>query len=209
MTTTKQIERLWDERAYPRLARLILESRCDIDPGLVGRIARSTVAAAALAVIRLDELAQNARPIAQRLVRALIAMQQPDGGWGDVAVSVLAIRALRCACGDGAVIARGVRWLAELQKDEGAWPAEPIRRLSADPATTAFVLQHLAADPLLAAEARLVDAVDWLETHHDQADSLTHAHVARALVRARNAMALRARAQARTESLFDRDACWC
>lgn len=185
MTTIRQIERLWDEQAYARLARTLLDGRTDVDPALAGRVARSTVAAAALALIRLDEMSQNARPLCSRLVRALIAMQQPDGGWGDVAATVLAIRALRCARGDGVVIARGLAWLADLQKDEGAWPAEPIRRLAADPVTTAFVLLHLAGDPALARAARIADAADWLERHRDQADALARPLAARAVARAR------------------------
>jgi hypothetical protein len=185
MTTVRQLERLWDDRQFARLASAICAGRSDIDPDLVPTFTDS-VAAAALAVIRLDELGQTPHPLAGRLVRALLAAQLPDGGWGEVATSALAIRALRCGRGEGLGIARGVRWLAELQQDGGAWPAGPLRRLPPDAPTTAFLLLHLGADPLFNAVARVTDALAWLGRHQDQLPAAAGRTAQRVAVRRRS-----------------------
>jgi hypothetical protein len=194
MMTVRQIERLWDERQYLKLARVLLDVRTDIDPEIVPRLTASSTpgqsasavpASAALSIIRLDELNQNARPICPRLVRAVIATQHPDGGWGDVAVTVLALRALRCAGGDGEAIARGFSFLATLQKDDGSWPAEPIRRLSGDPSMTAFILLHLAVDPSFAAAGDVDAAVAWLRRRREEMDAPARRQADRAAARCR------------------------
>src|SRR2546428_386722 len=80
--------------------------------------------------------------------RALLAAQNVnDGGWGDPVVTALCVRALLCGRGNGPSIDFGLRYLANLQKTEGVWPAGPIRRLPADPAASAFVLFQLGDRP--------------------------------------------------------------
>jgi hypothetical protein len=199
MITVRHIDRLWEERQYARLAATLIETRSDIDASLGLRLRNST-AAAALAVIRLDELGQNAQAICARLVRALIATQQSDGGWGDVSVTVLALRALRCGRGDGDVIARGFQFLATLQKDDGSWPGEPIRRLGGDPATTAFVLLHLGTDRAFADAADIDAALTWLGRHRDELEHSARRHADRATTRCR--ASFRPTNAARTPSLF-------
>lgn len=165
MVTVRQIERYWVDRKYDRLFDELTGARpegCfEFDPA-AGRAA----VAAAVALIRLDELNQSHVPVYGRLVRALIAAQsQGDGGWGDPAVTALCVRALAGSRGNGVCIDRGLQYLADLQKTEGAWPAGPIRRMAADSATSAFVLYQLGDKPWFRGAVRFDDALDWFERH--------------------------------------------
>lgn len=146
MTTVRQIERDWDARGYGRLSRRLLDARPEQSfqfptQGFDG--ART----AALALIRLDELNQPHVPLASKLVRTLLATQEPAGGWGDPATTALCLRALLGSGGDGIAIDRGLAWLASLQKEEGIWPAEPLRRMPEDAGVSAFVLYQLGDQP--------------------------------------------------------------
>ena len=115
MQTTRQIDRFWNARQYDRLARELLSARIEFSARLLGEIAHS-VPAAALALIRLDELNQGFHPLNEKLIRTIIAAQEGDGGWGDLIVSALCLRALMCNRGQGIAIDRGIAWLANLQK---------------------------------------------------------------------------------------------
>src|SRR4051812_12434925 len=143
MQTTRQIERHWNARQYDRLARELLAARPENSPRLVAELSRA-VPAAALALIRLDELNQANHHLCGKLIRTIIAAQEGDGGWGDPIITALCLRALMCSRGLGISIERGIAYLASLQKNEGAWPAEPIRRMPEDAFVTAFILFHLA-----------------------------------------------------------------
>jgi hypothetical protein len=118
-----------------------------------------------MALIRLSELGQSHVPLAQTLLRPLLATQESDGGWADPMLTSLCLRALMAGNGAGLAIERGLTYLANLQKSEGAWPAEPIRRMPADPRTSAFVLYQLAVDDRFRAAIRFDDAVAWFDTH--------------------------------------------
>lgn len=165
MITVRQMERDWESRKYQRLLASLTAARpegmfpFDIAGG-------RTVPAAAMALVRLDELNQSHVPLYSRLVRALLASQSTsDGGWFDPAVTAFCVRALTAGRGNGLAIERGLDYLADLQKADGLWPAGPIRRMVADPCTSAFVLYQL-GDTLRFREAvRFDDAVRWLESH--------------------------------------------
>src|SRR5438105_3178007 len=115
MQTVKQMERLWNARQYNKLFQELLCHRperllrLDIDnPG-------STVAAA-MGIIRLDELNQAHVSLATTLLRAVIASQDNDGGWGDATLTTLCLRALMLGKNTGGeAIARGLSYLAGLQ----------------------------------------------------------------------------------------------
>jgi hypothetical protein len=185
MQTTRQIERHWSARQYDRLARELLAARPENSPRLVAELSRS-VPAAALAVIRLDELNQANHPLSGKLIRTIIAAQEGDGGWGDPLVSALCLRALMCNRGLGPVVDRGIAYLANLQKDEGAWPAIPIRRMTEDAFVTAFILFHLAEHETFRAAVRFDDALAWLTRHTDAVnDEATRRLSHRAALRAR------------------------
>jgi hypothetical protein len=146
MLTLRQIERLWNASDFARLARELLAGRTELTArGLLDCAHRTPCAA--LALIRIDEFSQNHHPLAARLVRQLLASQDPDGGWGDAATTAIVLRALSTAKGHGLSIDRGVIFLTHLQKDDGLWPRIPIRRTDGDPLTTATVLHHLAHVP--------------------------------------------------------------
>src|SRR5690242_20123657 len=103
MQTTRQIERLWNARQYDRLAAEMLRARPEFSHRLVAELSQS-VPAAALALIRLDELNQGFHPLCGKLIRTIIAAQEGDGGWGDPLVSALCLRALMCNRGLGVVV---------------------------------------------------------------------------------------------------------
>jgi hypothetical protein len=184
MQTTRQIERYWTSRQYDRLARELLAARPENSPRLLAELARA-VPAAALAIIRLDELNQPNHSLNGKLIRTVIAAQEGDGGWGDPLVTALCLRALMCNRGCGPSIDRGIAYLANLQKDEGAWPAAPIRRMTEDAFVTAFILFNLAEHDAFRAAVRFDDAVDWLTRHEPALDADTRRLSHRATLRAR------------------------
>ena len=171
MMTVRQIERDWDHRRYDKMFDALVEHRPEGGFPFDRTDARSTPAAA-IALIRLDELTQGHVPLYARLVRALLAAQNVnDGGWGDPVVTALCLRALLAGRGNGPSIDFGFRYLADLQKAEGIWPAGPIRRLPADAAASAFVLYQLGDRAEFRNAVRFDDAVSWFETHSSSLDA--------------------------------------
>jgi hypothetical protein len=164
------MEREWEGRKYDKLLASLTAARPEqsftFDPA-VGR----AIPAAAMALIRLDELNQPHVPLYGRLVRALIASQSvTDGGWGDPALTALCLRALLCSRGNGLAVERGLDYLADLQKDDALWPAGPIRRMAADQCTSAFVLYQLGDKPVFRAAVRFDEAVEWFESRGKKLD---------------------------------------
>ncbi len=161
MITVRQIERTWTAKQFDRLLQDLCVGRPEATQGLHRRL-RVIPAASAMAMIRLDELAQAHVPFYSRLVRTLLNTQEADGGWGDPMTTALCLRALLLNNGSGESIDRGLAYLANLQKDNGAWPAEPIRRLMEDATTTAFLLYQLGDLPAFRQCVRFDDAVTFV-----------------------------------------------
>lgn len=160
MFTIRQIERLWKARQYRRLAVELLQGRPEASYRLEAEVGRS-VPAAALALVRMDELAQSHHPLYRTLLNVLIVGQEADGGWGDVMTTALCVRALTCGGGQGMAVERGLAYLSLLQKSEGTWPKVPIRRMPGDAFVTAFVLFELGESETFRQVTRITDAVDW------------------------------------------------
>jgi len=169
MTTLRQIERLWAARRYEPLFRQLLAARPEASFRLEIELARA-VPAAALALIRLDELCQSHQPLAAELLRTLLSAQENDGGWGDPMTTALCLRALLTGRGSGAAVDRGLFYLANLQKSEGIWPNVPIRRLPADPYVSAFILHQLGDQPRFRETVRFLDALNWFDQHESTLD---------------------------------------
>jgi hypothetical protein len=182
--TTRQLDRFWNARQYDRLARELLNARIESSPRLVAELAHP-VPAAAMALIRLDELNQGFHPLNEKLIRTILAAQEGDGGWGDLVVSALCLRALMCNRGLGVAVHRGIAYLANLQKAQGAWPAYPIRRAAEDAYVSAFILFHLADQPAFRAAVRLEDAVNWLAQNEANFDEESRRLWQRASLRCR------------------------
>jgi hypothetical protein len=172
MITVRQIERLWENRQNDRLLAELLSPRAEDGPGLRTMLTGS-LAAAALALIRLDELNQAHVPLAQKLIRRLLVSQSADGGWDDPLITALCARALMTTGGQGPCIDRALAHLADLQKSEGIWPREPIRRLPVDPYVSALILYHLGGSSAFRNTVRLADAVTWFERNADRLDDET------------------------------------
>jgi hypothetical protein len=162
MTTVRQIQRLWAGKAFDKLLQLLLLPRAEGSERLLTELT-GRVAAAALVVIRLDEMSQSFAPLYSEAVRAVLTGQLPDGGWGDPMLTALCVRALMCGRGHGQAIDRGLQYLGTLQKDEGLWPNPPVRRLPSDPFVSAFVLMQLGNVEPFRDAVRLADAVEWFD----------------------------------------------
>src|SRR3954451_11958945 len=113
MITLRQIQRLWDARNYRHVTQDLLAARLESSPRLASYLSVSAgrTAAAALALIRLDELDQADTPLAATLLRCIIASQGTDGGWDDPLLCSLCVRALLTARGQGLAIDRGLKSL--------------------------------------------------------------------------------------------------
>jgi hypothetical protein len=118
-----------------------------------------------MAVIRLDELAQSYVPLSGELVRTILNSQRHDGGWGDVMVTALCLRALMCGRGHGVAIDFGLEALASLQKEEGIWPAMPVRRMPADAFASAFMMLQLGDMEEFRKAVRFEAAMEWFESN--------------------------------------------
>ena len=140
MLTVRQIERWWQVQAHDRLIDELCVGRAEAVSGIRPMLAGPT-AAAALAVIRLDELHQSHQPF-------------------DPVTTALALRALGRGAGTGRSIDKAVDRLAALQRDDGQWPREPFRRFPGDGAVTAFVLFQLAETRTAAATALIDTTID-------------------------------------------------
>lgn len=172
MITLRQIQRLWNARRYERLIQELIYARVESSPRVLGRLT-DPAAAAALALIRLDELGQAHDPIAQTLLRSIIASQGADGGWNDPMLCSLCVRALLTARGQGLAVERGLMFLAAMQKSEGVWPAEPIRRMPADSFASAFVLLQLCNAEEFRRTVRFDDAIEWFGSNQNSIDGDT------------------------------------
>jgi len=169
MITVRQLERLWQEKAFARMSALLLEMRAESSLRLAGELARPTPIAA-LAIIRLDELAQAHSPFCSRMIRTILAAQEADGGFGDALTTALCIRALSCCAGHGPAIDRALSYLGTLQKEDGSWPRIPLRRFPGDAFTTALILYHLGESEPFIRATHAEAAFDWLSAHETELD---------------------------------------
>jgi hypothetical protein len=170
MTTVRHLEKLWNSKAHARSIRELLVSRPEASLRLEQLLDRNPLAAAALILIRLDELGQAHVTLAGKLLRTILAAQEADGGWRNPLLSALCLRALLTCRGNGDSVDRGLAYLASLQRPEGIWPNEPIRRMPADAFISAFVLLQLGASDRFAAVVRMKDAAAWFSSHEDALD---------------------------------------
>lgn len=172
MITIRHIERAWMTGTYEKLFRELVSARPEAGFRFELEQGRA-VPTAAMAVIRLDELNQSHVPLCGKLLRAVIAGQEKDGGWGDAMTTALCLRALVCSGGEGLAVARGFQYLANLQKLEGVWPAVPLRRMPADGYVSAFVLYELGDNPRFREVVQFADAMKWFEANEPSLDAET------------------------------------
>src|SRR5450432_3326604 len=108
MMTVRHIEKLWNAKAYQRLLREMLAGRPEASLRVEAELADSGVLpAAAMALLRLDELAQSHVPLYSKLLKIILAAQEGDGGWGDPMSTALCLRALLGSRGQGVAIQHG------------------------------------------------------------------------------------------------------
>jgi hypothetical protein len=184
MITVRQIERQWEARAYDKLFSDLILARPERTFRLGVDTARA-LPAAAMAIIRLDELSQSHVQLYSKLVKTVLAAQEADGGWGDLVTTAFCLRALFCGNGNGVAIERGLAYLAGLQKSEGIWPNIPLRRMPADAYVSVLVLYQLSEQPAFRNAVRLADAVHWFALHDQSLDNETRALWSRVRVRSR------------------------
>jgi hypothetical protein len=164
MTTVKQLERAWSAKQYERLFRDLIA--CRPEAGLPLQFdAGWAPAAAALALIRMEELTQSHVPFYRQLLTTLLLAQQADGGWGDLPTTALCLRALLNGEGHGLAIERGMAFLANLQKPEGLWPTFPLRRLPEDACVSAFIVYELGDQAPFQSAVRMDELLAWFEAN--------------------------------------------
>lgn len=161
MLTVKQMERLWNLKAYSRLIDDLCTGRAEAVGG-IRQLIHGPIAASALVLIRLHELLQSHQPLASKMVRFLVSAQASDGGFDDAVSTALVIRALASDQGQGPVLDSALHFLDLIQKEDGEWPREPLRRMPGDPAVTAFVLLQLIESRLPQAEPLIHRTVNRL-----------------------------------------------
>lgn len=162
MLTVRHLEREWNAGAYGRLMRELLAARGESSLKLLADLSKP-IPAAAMLMIRLDELGQAHAPVFSKLLRTVLAAQHADGGWTDPIITALVLRALRLGNGAGQAVDRGLGYLVALQKDDGLWPAEPLRRMASDAFASVWILFHLSADPAFRRQVQYDDALAALE----------------------------------------------
>lgn len=174
MLTVRHLERLWNARRYPQLLQELIVWR--VEAPLAGDLGdQPAIASAALALVRLDELHQSHVPLAGKLCRALIAAQQPSGGWGSAMLTSLCLRALMLDHGSGVVIERGLAYLASLQQGDGLWPRIAGGRMPSDALTSAFVLLQLGDQEPFRLAVRFDDACEYFEMNRAGAQAAAKA----------------------------------
>jgi hypothetical protein len=162
MFTTRQLERLWSQGDYSHISSACMERRPEFSPRLLPDLG-TCLPAAALALIRLEEFGRFNHPMAARLLRQIIAAQQADGSFGAPLLTAVCLRALLGCGGDGRAIDSAIAHLAQLQRDDGLWPAAANRRLPGDGLVTAFILLELAGISRFAVAVRLADALEHFQ----------------------------------------------
>jgi hypothetical protein len=184
MMTVRQIERLWTANSQEKLLDSLLRGRWEAAFG--ERLCASpAVTAAALGMIRLDELSQSDAPVFGVLLRTILATQESDGGWGDLPATAWSLRALLIDGGSGVAVERGMTYLGGLQQAAGIWPAIPIRRMPADPLVSAFILCQLGDSGRFRRRVRFAEAVGWFEANSELLDEETRAIWSRAKLHCR------------------------
>jgi hypothetical protein len=142
MLTVRHIEKLWDARKYPRLFNELIALR--VEAVAATEMAENPcAAAAAMSLIRIDEMMQSHAAICPKLIRALLATQEQDGGWKDPCTTAMAVKALSLQNGAGESIERGLDYLADRQEAGGLWTKIPAGRMPEDLLVSAFVLLQL------------------------------------------------------------------
>jgi hypothetical protein len=186
MMTVRQIERNWTNRQFPKLLEDLLANRSDgFGPGSRRPIPSPALWAAAMALIRLDELSQSDAPITSTLIRTILASQEADGGWGDLMTIALCLRALSAGLGGGPAVVRGLEYLAHLQQPAGIWPSVSVRRMPPDPYVSAFILLHLGDNADFRRSIQFAQARNWFDTHDSTLDKESLAIWDRARLRCR------------------------
>ena len=170
MITIRQIERLFAAQQWGRLQRELMGNRPEASSAFDAALAR-VVPVAAMGLIRMDELGQGHHPLYRRLLNVVLTSQETDGGWSDPLTTALCLRALLAGNGQGGAIHGGLTYLAALQKTEGIWPKEPIRRMPEDAMVSAFVLFELGEFAAFRSGVRFADAIAWFVSRAKELDA--------------------------------------
>lgn len=156
------MERQWSTKQYQALFQKLVEYRPEAAMELQFEDGWA-LPCAAMAVIRMDELAQSQTPLCRQLIDVILQGQQSDGGWGGLSCSALCLRALLCGLGTGAAVDQGLGFFAALQKSEGIWPCVPIRRMPESAFISAFILFELGDQSTFRDATNIPAALEWFD----------------------------------------------
>ena len=203
MLTPAKLNRLWQQSRHRALVREVAANRPEARLELDARLGGPTLAAA-LGLMRLGELNQLHQPLARSMRDRLAWSQAGDGSWGErgggcPVLTAFAARALSATAattitngrtrlgmaGAGAdapashranpAAARGVAFLAAVQRDAGGWSGretatgEPLD----DAYATGVILLQLGRDGGFRQSVRLEDALSVEPVGEREADAVT------------------------------------
>lgn len=189
MTSVRQIDGLWSEGRTRQLVTELTRFRPDFPASLIDSLSSSAVVAAALAMMRLQELDQTLFASYEGLERKLLASQAEDGSFGSIPVTALACRALLVEPTSSEALRKGLEYLGSMQREDGSFPIDSPRRLPGDLLTTALCIYHLSRDDRAKRALRFELAGRWLADHRMDALPLDRAFVQVTLTRAGQSIA--------------------
>jgi hypothetical protein len=184
MTTVRQIDGMWTDGQGRKLFSELSKFRPDVPEFLAGDLGILPIAAAALSMIRLQELNQTRTQLYRALLARVLVTQDADGGWGDTLATVLAARALLNDPEGRSAGLKAVILLSNFQLDDGTFPRTLARRLAGDTLATAFVLAHLARMSEVANRVRVEAAIGALVEARPTASPLLQPLIKLAISRA-------------------------
>ncbi len=186
MITWKQIERQWQAGDYGKLLGELTTGRPEASPRMQLSLGRA-LPAAAMAVIRMDELSQNYLTIFAKMTRTVLVAQDSDGGWGDVMTTALCLRSLLVSNGHGvAVEQESDTWrTCKRTKASGrrfryaGWNRMHIRRR--------LSCSTLGMSEMFRSNIDFDAAVAWFKQHASELDGDTHKLWQRAMLKCQGA----------------------
>lgn len=189
MTSVRQIDGLWSEGRTRQLVTELTRFRPDFPASMIDSVSSSPVVAAALAMVRLQELDQTLLASYEGLKRKLLASQAADGSFGSIPITVLACRALLAEPTGAEALRKGLEYLGLIQREDGGFPVDELRRLPSDLLATALCIYHLSRDDRAKRALRFEAAGRWLADHRMDASPLDRAFVQVTLRRAGSSIA--------------------
>lgn len=199
MLSEPTIRRCFEQNDHERMLKAVAANGTPMPLPLRARLGSDPAAGVALGLRRLVELTYGPTALSREMTHTLLALQRPDGGWGDGGAAgdgrslFTQDRAdpLATACAVAALsrvdshqpaardprlttaIQRGLRVLVELQREDGLFDAGDDRDEGARLLTAAFVLFLLAGHAGFRSTVRFADLMNPFDDRSGRLDRAT------------------------------------